>query len=211
MSKKHIVAAGESVQSIAFENGFFPDTVWNYPENAELKKKRTVGTVLNIGDEVFIPDKTRKIVDKPTEAEHVFRRKGVPEKLRIRFLTEKNAPRAGLRYLIVIDGKSSEGKTDADGYVIKFIPPNAERAKLTLFDRENEEHYDLKLGHLQPVTELSGIQSRLSSLGYQCLGEKTFGELTRRALIAFQIDFNLESTGEISDETRNKLREIYGA
>ena len=47
---------GECVGSIAFEHGFFPDTLWDHPNNAELKGKRGDPNVLLAGDVVHVPD-----------------------------------------------------------------------------------------------------------------------------------------------------------
>lgn len=211
MSREHTIRAGESIPSLAFENGFFPATLWNHPNNAALRQKREVGTVLKEGDAVFIPDLTVKEVNKPTDAEHVFRRKGFPEKLRIRFLDDKNNPRGGRRYVLTIDGSIREGKTDGEGFLTEPIFPNAVRAKLVLYEQESEENYELQLAQLQPVTELAGVQARLSHLGYFCHGEEVLGELTRACLLAFQNDHKLEPTGEADEKTRELLKRIYGA
>ena len=72
MPINHQVKQGDCISSIAFENGFFPDTIWNHPSNAELKKKREDPHVLLPGDMVFIPDKRPKEVSEPTNQVHKF-------------------------------------------------------------------------------------------------------------------------------------------
>lgn len=215
MSKQHFVREGDCISSIAFNYGFHPETLWNHPQNAELRTVRKEGTVLKKGDVVFVPDRTIKRLTKATEAKHVFRRKAVPEMLQIRFLDEEDQPRSGCSYTLNIDGDLRDGKTDREGFLKVSIPPNAVRAHLILYTNYKngeKEEYDFKLGALQPITELIGIQSRLSHLGYSCENESgTVGELTFAAIRSFQIDHRLPATGEIDEQTRNKIQEVYGA
>jgi hypothetical protein len=37
---KYTIDNGESIPSVAKDNGFFWETLWNHSENAELKQKR---------------------------------------------------------------------------------------------------------------------------------------------------------------------------
>lgn len=211
MSQKHTIQPGDCIASLAFENGLFPATIWNHAENALLRNKCQNMYQLISGEEVFIPEKTLKEVDKPTDAKHVFKRRGLPEIYRVRLLDGKEQPRRNLQYVLVIDGSIHQGVTDSQGYVIAAIPPNAVRGELKILDGELEEVYALNLGHIQPVTEIEGLQARLSNLGYSCLDEKgEMGELTRRCLSEFQLDYNLEPTGEPDAQTRQMLVQAYG-
>ena len=54
---KHTVREGECVSSIAYEHGLFPDTIWDHPDNSELKQKRKEMNLLEAGDVVEIPEK----------------------------------------------------------------------------------------------------------------------------------------------------------
>ncbi len=212
MNNEHIVAEGECIASIAFDKGFLPNTLWEHPQNAALKQERKFGTVLKAGDSVFIPDKQIKEVTGGTEAEHLFVRKGIPESLRIQLLDEEDKPRAGLTYIVTIEGNLRRGKTDGDGFVTIFIPPNAMRGHLIVEENGHEEEYDLQLGYLEPVTEIKGVQSRLTNLGYPCGNESgNLDELTKRSILAFQEANNLSATGELNPETLSKLQALHGS
>lgn len=202
---------GECVASIAFQYGFYPDTIWNREENAPLRQTRENPNVLLAGDLLFIPEKTRGSVTVATGARHVFRRRGVPEIYRTRFLTWDGKPRAGLAYTFLVGGAERQGTLDADGAMQEWIPPAADRAVILLADGETVERYEVLLGHLDPLTELRGVQARLNSLGYTCgAPDGTLTAATTAALRAFQRDQSLEVTGEADAATVAKLRDAYG-
>lgn len=128
--KRHKVQQGESVESIAHAAGHFWETVWEHPENAKLRELRRSAHVLLPGDVVFVPDPRPKKVARATGTQHVFRRKGVPSRLRIRFLVD-GKPRAGAKYELFVDGtRAKEGATDGDGLLDEPISPTAARAEV---------------------------------------------------------------------------------
>ena len=68
----------------------------------------------------------------------------------------------------------------------------------------------LQFGHIDPSNEVSGVQHRLSNLGYDCGPDiGAMNEDTKQALLDFQRDNKLERTGEIDAATKAKLEEIY--
>lgn len=86
MPTEKVVEQGDCISSIADEHGFFWETLWNHPENSELKQQRKEPTILQEGDVVHVPDLTPKTEDCATEKSHKFKRKGVPAKLKLRML-----------------------------------------------------------------------------------------------------------------------------
>ena len=206
MSHKHVVQKGECVASIACEYGFFLETVWKHPENAELREQRENPYVLKEGDVVFIPDKKIREEPRPTGKQHRFRVRNVPEKFRLQLLDE-GEPRTGLTYKLEIDKLVFDGTTDADGWIDHWIPPESERGRLTLSD---EEIYDIELGCLEPVEYERGVIERLRNLGF-LVPDNEEDDPIFLALLAFQQTYELEPTGEIDDETRARLIEIHGS
>lgn len=206
----HIVVQGECFLSIAEKHGFFWETLWNHPENAELKKKRVEPTILYPGDIVFVPQKRLKEVNEPTGQVHKYQLKNVPAKFNIRLLDDDDSPRANLNYVLKIDGEEFTGTTDGNGAIRVSIPPNAKNGKLVLTD-ENEE-YDLLLGQLDPVDKTSGVQARLKGLGYYD-GEisQAVNPETEQAVKDFQEEYKLKPTGLIDDAFKSKLKAIYGS
>jgi len=212
MPNQYQVKQGDCLSSIASRHGFFPDTIWNHPDNADLKQQRKDPNVLLAGDVLTIPDKEIKEISKATEQEHKFRKKGVPEKFRLVIRDEDDQPRANLRYTLVVDGVAFQGVTEADGSIEQSIPPEAEEARLTLHEAEHESIYVLPLGDLDPISELSGVQMRLRNLNYYN-GEidGALNEKTELALQEFQRHYGLEPTGNLDETTRKKLEEAHAS
>jgi hypothetical protein len=209
----YTVKQGECLESIAKQHGYFWQTLWDHPRNADLRQRRKDPDVVFPGDVVHIPERSEKSEPGATELRHKFRRKGVPSRLRIALKDEDDEPRAGLPYTLVIDGQVLSGTTDGDGALQHPIPPNAQRGTLTVRPPDDEEeHYDLQLGHMDPVTETSGVQARLNNLGFDC--GKVDGLLsprTQEALRAFQAKHRLETTGKPDEATQQKLKDEHGS
>jgi putative peptidoglycan binding protein len=206
MAKRHVVQAGECIDSIGELYGFFPDTLWDHPDNAELRKLRVNRNVLLEGDVVAIPDKRQREEKAPVGRSTTFKRKGVPSVLSLRLL-DGDKPRAGLEYEMVIDGKAHPGKTDANGWLEEWVPPNAKRAKLVISDRES---YDIQIGRMDPVDTESGLRGRLENLGYLDPANKDEASVAA-AISRFQRARGLKETGEVSDELRHHLVDANGS
>lgn len=209
MTKRHTVKQGECMSSIAFAHGFFWQTVWSHADNAALKASRESPFVLKPGDVVNIPDLRVRTVDAATDARHVFRRRGVPAKLRLRLL-EMDEPLADLPYVLTYGTTRVEGRTSAEGVVEAYVPPDMPAARLTVGEGEAMRVYDIAPRNLNPVEEVDGLQARLTNLGYY--GGPIDGELTAATISAierFQRDHDLEATGKADEATRSALSDLH--
>ena len=208
MPERVTVASGDCIFSLAFERGFFPETIWSDPANASLKELRVDPSVLLPGDVVVIPDKQPKQLRAATGARHRFRRRGVPKFLRIR-LVGSGVPLANREVSIAVDGAAPRAAvTDGDGWLEHGIAPNSRVAVVQLNERTT---YRLQLGMLDPVDTESGVQGRLQLLG---LYDGPIGEATpetAEALRRFQRANGLTATGESDVDTRKKLLAVAGA
>jgi hypothetical protein len=204
------VQQGDCISSISFAHGFDPRAVWDHPQNAELRTLRGSPNVLLPGDMVFVPDRQPKTVAVTTGRQHRFRRQGVPEVLRLQFLDAEGQARAGLPYTLSIGELRRQGTTGTDGALKEPIPPDARLARIALGEGEEEQIFEIRLGELDPASEVTGFQARLNSLGYAC-GEEdgTVGSHTRIALADFQRDHEIEVTGEPDKATLGKIEETY--
>ncbi len=202
------VKQGDCISSIAFEHGFFADTIWNHPENAGLKKKRQDPYVLMPGDVVYIPDKRLKEVREPTNDVYKFKCKNTPEKFKLQLLKE-GEPRVGEEYELEIGDLKFSGKTDSQGRIQQSIPPDAKKGKLLL--AKGTEVYQLQLGNLNPSNEITGAQGRLWNLGlyFGPIDGKMSDEF-EEAIQEFQFTKNIEPDGKLTPATIAALKEDYG-
>ena len=207
MPIRHEVEEGDSVLSLSEEHGLFANTIWNDPDNTELKKKRKDMNVLMPGDVVVIRDLRIKELDKPTTKQHVFRRKGIPARYRLQIF-DVEEPRKNQKYRLTVDGVLHEGRTDAHGVLQEYIPAGSRDGELVI--GPDEFRVFLKFGYMDPINELAGIQKRLNNIGYDCGDEN--GELndeTKGALKDFQRRFELPQTGEPDKKTVDQLEAIH--
>ena len=164
--KKHVVKADECISSIAFEHGFFWRSLWDLPQNSELKARRSSPFVLEPGDVVCIPELRARSANGASGFIHTFRRLGVPAQLHLR-LRVLGQPLANLPYELEITGGTTlTGTTGTEGEVDVFVPPDTPRAILRVGAGDDAMVYDLTPRTLNPVESINGTQSRLANLGY---------------------------------------------
>ena len=208
MAENYQVKQGDCIYSIAYDRGFFGDTIWDHPNNKDLKDKRTNPNVLLPGDNVYIPDKRLREYSETTNQVYKYKCKNTPKELRIQ-LKFLETPLKDVEYTLDIDGKEQKGKTDGEGWLKQKIVPNAKTAKLKLADGIE---FDLRLGHLDPSDELAGVQERLQTLGlYAGPISGKHDEETKASLKVFQLTHDLEATGEADENTKKSLIEMTGA
>jgi N-acetylmuramoyl-L-alanine amidase len=207
MPKKVIARQGDSIPSLAHQNGHFWETVWNDGGNADLKQKRPSPNQLAPGDVVEIPDLRRKDESGATEQRHRFKRKGVPSILRLQLKT-LGEPRPNEKYVLELDGELIEGTTDGEGKLEQPIPPDCKGGRLLL--NEGAEVIPVKIGHLDPVDVVSGTAKRLANLGYDVGNVTNWNNpALKSALEAFQRAQKLDVTGKADDATKAKLLELH--
>jgi Putative peptidoglycan binding domain len=201
------VEQGDHLAKIADEHGFADwHTIWDDPGNADLKKKRDPHTLLP-GDKLFIPDKQPKSVSVTTGAPRRFMLKGKGIKLRVKLLDFVGKPLENASIQLTIDGQSGPTTTDGDGVVEVGLKPSAEQATLTAGGVD----YVLKLGHLDPADERSGLIARLRNLGfYQEPDDQLDEEALTFAIQRFQLENKLTVDGQESPTLSAKLKEVHG-
>lgn len=213
----HVVKQGECLSQIARRYGFADyKTLYNHPDNADLKKKRPNPNVLRPGDVVHVPDLDKKEVDAATGQTHKFKVKLPKKALRLVLLDAAGQPIKGEDYVLEAGPDRLTGKTDGDGKIDVPIGPTAVGGRLTVAGRI----LVLNFGDLDPVDpetgdpdakDWRGVQARLKNLGYDVgPADGQWGPRTRAAIALFQHDHDLSIDGEPSAATLKKLEEAHG-
>ena len=239
MSEDYLVREGESVNSIAVERGFDWHTLWNLSENASLKQKRKDPDTLLGGDILHIPDIKLKEVSKPTDAHHKFKAKGTIAKFKLILLKDpdptkdklerveasppwkyiekpfpgvKGEPYKDVPYWLLVEGNLvKEATTDASGTIEAELSPIARDGILVLFPgKPKERSIDLNFRHMDPIETTQGVSKRLNNLGCGCPVDSTVTAPIGQAIRQFQTNEKLTANGELTDETRDKIKSVHG-
>lgn len=204
----HKVKQGECISSICHDTGRPIETVWNHPNNKELREKRRNPDILFPGDELFIPETSAHYFHGKSGQQHILQLKNGSTALRIKLANDDGTPRSNVAYILEVGEEKINGNTSEKGEIVQLIPANLSEAKLIVED----EQYILKCGHLDPIDEICGMQGRLFNLGFY-RGEITgnMNEETEEAILAFQQFYGIEETGEGDNATLALLERVYGS
>src|SRR4051812_42384267 len=212
---EHVVQQGEHVSQIANEYGFRDfRTIWENPSNADLRQLRDNPNVLFPGDIVHIPDKSQREDVAATGIVHLYSVKGQTLFLHLALKDFDNQPLADTDCELQIEGKSIQLTTDADGHIKTPISRTATEATLNFKDPlvPFDLTIPIKIGHLNPVEELSGQKARLSNLGYITRSLEDVDEtIFSYTVQEFQCDLGLPVTGICDSATLAKLKELHGS
>ena len=215
MASHHIVVQGEHLSQIAAKYGFTDyRTIWDHGQNAALKAKRKNPNVLHPGDDLFVPDREPKEEPRPTDQRHRFQVKLPELKLRLVVEDQYERPIANAPCELTIDGQIFKHTTDGKGKIEQDIPPGATGGRLVITTPEtalDKLVVAIRIGHLDPVEEVTGQQGRLTNLGY--FPAPTDGKdspLFRLAVEEFQCDHALAVDGICGALTQAKLKSVHG-
>jgi hypothetical protein len=203
------VLQGDHIASIAADAGYVSwKTIWDDGKNAGIKAKRNPN-VLYPGDVLEIPARQKKEESVPTTEYSTFQLVGDPVQLKIVVLDWAGNPVVDTELDIQLDG-GEKIKTAGDGSVTKktLDPLGQKVGKLMVKGFE----LGLKLGHLDPVEEISGQVWRLNNLGYRA-GDTTDANDSafKSAVEEFQCDYALAVDGICGPNTQGKLKDVHGS
>jgi hypothetical protein len=175
-----------------------------------LKKLRGNAHILFPGDEVAIPNKLARVANVyGGEAEFVLLT--APEVLRVRFAEAEATDGEPVLFRATPDAGSDcfEGELGADGTMEIELPPDTTKVTVELFCGEGDDPfttYELAIGEMDPVTEVTGVQARLANLGYyDGVVNGELGPATKAAIVRFRREYGLRLSEEIDGHLRNAL------
>lgn len=217
MPRDHVVQQGECLFSIAKKEGFDDwRTIYGDPANANFRILRPNPNLILPGDVIIIPDKIPFADQIPTGATHTF--VVTVQKTLLRLKVDDTRQ---MKFQLTVGEDQKEGTTDKDQTIEMEIRADADAGVLKSWPAEftsPEEAGDklttwnLKIGHLDPPSAVTGIQARLINLGYDPGPlDGILGPRTKAALRLFQADnSSLKVDGICGPKTTAVLIEKYG-
>lgn len=211
---KHKVKQGEHVTRIICAKGFADSAaVWGLSENKSLRNLRKNFNILMPDDELFVPEREDRVEHKPVDSKYKYVRQTTPLKLRLVVQDAQGVAAAGAPCVISVEGATKKVTAEGDGLAKLDLRPPDENARLKVVttDGKVELNVPVLIGHLDPVTEVSGQQARLNNLGYRAgdVGKPDTGEF-RSAVEEFQCDNGLNVDGKCGPKTQDKLVKVHG-
>jgi hypothetical protein len=203
---------GDTVASIVLPLGADPDAVWSDPKNDRLRAERSDPAVLCAGDILYIPDDDPPSHTAAAGSTNTFTSLVATQTVRI--VLGGGQPVANTAYVVHGLGDDVTGTTGADGSLSIDVPVNIDTFVLELPDQQAT--YQVLVGHLDPVTQDSGVRQRLSNLGYGSPLFDLLGDLGIEADAAlvirlFQISNGLNVSGEPDADTVAAIQKAHGA
>ncbi|HTB76050.1 MAG TPA: type VI secretion system tip protein TssI/VgrG, partial [Polyangiaceae bacterium] len=204
----YVIRPGDHLSKLAAQRGFDPDVVWNDAKNADLRKKRSDPHILCSGDVIYLPEPKYKFNACSVGSTNSFtqNRRLVTTSLT---MAQNGKPIANASCTVHIPLPTSL-TTDGNGKLTFDAPASQEYVVVEIADPRIIRR--MRIGHLDPVDEPSGLLQRLRNLGYMsppAPGVSDEDALTS-ALNAFQTANGLTVTGTFDDATRSKLESIHG-
>jgi hypothetical protein len=209
----YVVRSGDHLLKIALKMGFDANAVWQDPKNAALRALRPSMHVLCVGDVLYVPKQL------PPQ--------WMPLKVGSRNPFHAKVPTVKIALKVVLEGKPLASEkcklqelpdlgdltTTSDGTLRLEVPVATEA--VTVEFTSVDLILPLRIGHLDPVSEPTGVYQRLTNLG--CV----FGEpgdigtpdaqSLREPLAEFQLEAGTkDATGDLNDDARSKLKSAYG-
>ncbi|TWT45491.1 putative peptidoglycan binding domain protein [Phycisphaerae bacterium RAS1] len=216
--KTHTVSANETILSIAHTYGFRTwETIWDHETNQPLREARPDPTILAPGDKVFIPPKKQKKETAELEKTNTYWVKSLKARMKYVVRFESGKKLVNTLYRLVVEEKTFEGRTDADGVIDVEISPTARKGTLTVWYNEEDPEdmltWEIAVGGMDPIDTITGVQARLNHLGFDA-GPVTgsMNEETTAAIRAFQEFIGVaEPSGQPDADTLKALELLQNA
>ena len=216
--RPHVVKQGEYLTQLSHRYGFDATEVWNHSKNEEIRRLRRDMDILATGDIVFIPDRRSEGLPFRAGTVNRFMAKVSKVPVNLRFV-DLDRPMANERFVVEGGATPAEGTTDGAGRVKLMVPVHVSEVRVIFPERDLDFH--VKVGHIDPIEERSGIASRLAHLGYlpsaenhhmyaQIPGFSAQEDRMRLAVQEFQRTHGLEPTGIVDEVTRDALQNEHG-
>ena len=209
---QYTVKPGDTLLGLAAANGLKShQEILDAPENSSLTVEDP--GVLLAGMSLFIPSRELRQEPSAVDAKHTFKVARPKAWIRVAVKDAAGVALEGKKYQLTIDGKQTNGTVPAGGIIEQAVAVDAKDGRLTVWlsDRESDtEIWNLRLGYMDPLDAVSGVQARLNNLGFDCGDpDGVLDDDTKAAIKAFQARVGIEQTGAIDDALKQKLASYY--
>jgi hypothetical protein len=159
MPETHVVQQGECLTSIAAKYGFADiKPIYEAAENAAFRARRPDPNVILPGDEIVIPERTKKSLSLATGERHRVVVKVPRRKLRVKLELPGGRALTGQPFELVVEGRTINGQVAAENVVEAEVPADATLATLLLPKLGFKVR--VGIGHLDPVRDGAGGRTR---------------------------------------------------
>lgn len=193
----------------------------SHPGNSSLLARGRSASILAPGDDVWIPDRFDYVTNAFTGHSAAFRASPLRNffRLVLRPTVQRGVLLTGWRYQLDVLDATYTGRIPDSGRIEHEIDPSATSGTLRLAMDDGTEGWmyalTLKIGHLDPIDQPSGVTARLRNLGYLADAIEAMPALdspiVRVALADFQRSQRLPVTEQADDTTRQRLVDLHGA
>ncbi len=190
---------------------FDAEAVWNDPKNSELRARRKDPNILRACDILYVPEPPppKKFVLK-VGATNTFV-SSIPTTTLGLCFSRCGKPLANATCTVTYSSTTDSNATDGDGKLTLTFPVNTSSVTVKFPDIGLVR--TVRVGHLDPVDEPTGVVQRLRNLRYisahACV-DTTDTQSVSQAIAAFQRGEGVPVTGEMDSATRAKLEEVHG-
>jgi hypothetical protein len=214
--RPYVVQQGETVASIVLPLGGDPDAVWNAPENGTLRETRSDPAVLCPLDVLYIPDDPPAAHTVQAGSMNSFTSPVATETVTLVLCADQ--PLKNTSYVIKGLGDDKPGTTKDDGSLEVDVPVNVDTFVLELTDQAVA--HQVLVRHLDPITQDSGVQQRLSNRGHGSPVWELLGPFTTEGgdpdvdptftIRMFQIQNGTQPTGQLDAASLEALGQAHG-
>ena len=213
--RPYIVRQGDHLARLAYVHGFDANEVWSHESNAELRVMGRTPEILNPGDILYLPVKPKEGLAFSAGTSNRYRAQVPTVKVSMAF---KDADRVLADEPYEVHGLGTDGssgqpearKTDGNGKVELELPVTTREVTI-IFPNQNIA-YEVRVGDMDPASEISGVQKRLENLGYLPRDRESASEAAymQGAIAQFQKEHGLSPTGTLDENTSKLLKDEHG-